>query len=124
MEPPMTKSHRRTTDEQAKRLLKAFSVGEDGLQHHYKGYRYDRWQDTAPCARLMHAQPGSVDTRDPFALGTRPGPTTAAQRALMTSLGILFDEGAFRFQGWRYDALSDAVHHARFAALRHRSDRN
>jgi hypothetical protein len=140
----MTKLHRRTTDERLysaaedafspedgspssaqsdrERQMAEFSVGHHGLRYHYNGYRYDKWQDAVAYASLMRARPGQVDTGGPFAPGKRSAPTTDAEHALMTSLGIRFDDGAYRFEGFRYDELSDAVNYAK-RAPQQRDDR-
>ena len=92
-----------------------YGIGYDGFHYDYNGYRYDRWQDAVAYASLMRSRPGQVDTGGPFPPGKRSAPATNAEHALMTSLGIRFDDGAYRFEGFRYDALSDAVSYAKLA---------
>jgi hypothetical protein len=140
----MTKLHRKTTDErfyaatedaftpeggspwpaqsERERQMAEFSVGYDGPRYHYNGYRYDKWQDAVAYASLMRSRPEQVDTAGPFLPGKRSAPTTDAEHALMTSLGIRFDDGAYRFEGFRYDALSDAVNYAKLAPQRRTDD--
>lgn len=140
----MTKLHRKTTDERSyaaadastserdgpspaqskrERQMAEFSVGHDGLRYHYNGYRYDRWEDAVAYASLGRDRPGQVDAGGPFAPGKRPAPTTDAEHALMTSLGIRFDDGTYRFEGFRYDKLADAVNYATRSKPRQRDDR-
>lgn len=140
----MTKLHRKTTDErlyaaaedaftpegggpwsahsERERQMAEFSVGYDGPRYQYNGYRYDRWQDAVAYASLMRSRPGQVATRGPFPPGKRSAPTTDAEQALMTSLGIRFDDGAYRFERFRYDHLSDAVNYAKLAPQRQTDD--
>jgi hypothetical protein len=101
------------------RQMAEFSVGHDGIRYHYNGYRYDKWQDAVAYARLMHARPDPVDARGSFVPGKKLVPATDAERALMESLGIRYDGGAYRFGNFRYDGLSDAVNYAKLAPPRH-----
>ena len=94
------------------RQMAEFSVGHDGLAYHYNGYRYDKWQDAVAYASLMRERPWQADAGGSFVPGKTFAAATDAQRALMASLGIRFDDGAYRFGGFRYDELSDAVNHA------------
>ncbi|WP_280156035.1 hypothetical protein [Piscinibacter sp. XHJ-5] len=140
----MTKLHRKTTDQrlyaaagdpftsaggspwsvqsERDRQMAEFSVGYDGPRYRYNGYRYDRWEDAVAYARLMRSRPGHLDTAGPFPPGRRSPPTTDAEHELMASLGIRADEGAYRFEGFRYDALPDAVNYAKRAPRRQTED--
>ena len=101
------------------RQMAEFCVGRDGHRYHFNGYRYDKWEDAVAYARLMRDRPEQHDAGGSFAPGKRSAPTTDAEQALMTSLGIRFDAGAYRFEGFRYDALSDAVNYATRSRPRH-----
>lgn len=101
------------------RQMAEFSVGRDGLRYHYNGYRYDKWQDAVAYARLMRGRPWQADAGGTFVPGHRPAAATDAQHALMASLDIRFDDGAYRFGDFRYDRLSDAVTYAKRDPPRH-----
>ena len=101
------------------RQMAEFSVGDDGLRFHYKGYRYDKWQDAVAYASQMRDRPWQADAGGSFVPGQRPAALTDAQHALMASLGIRFDDGAYRFGDFRYDRLSDAVNYAKRDPPRH-----
>ena len=101
-----------------------FHIGYDGRRYHRSGYRYDRLEDAVAYARLVGSQPGRVDTVGAFAQGNAPAWPTDAEQALMVSLGIRFDEGAYRFESFRYDKLSDAVNYAKQQSPLQRDDRS
>jgi hypothetical protein len=126
----MTTTHRRTQDEHPlESAVEAFAalppapldpehplaklgIRHDGLRYVYNGYRYDQLADAVAYATLVRAR-AQPDPGGPFAQqGSFVAPTDA-QRALMASLAIEFDGRAYRFQGYRYDALSDAVDYAK-----------
>jgi hypothetical protein len=101
------------------RQMAEFSIGRDGLRYHYNGYRYDKWQDAAAYASLMRDRPWQADAGGSFVPGRTHAPATDAEHALMTSLGIRYDGGSYRFRDFRYDGLSDAVNHAKRDPPRH-----
>lgn len=115
----MTKLHPTAEDE---RLLAEFAVAPCGRGYQYNGYRYDKWQDAVAYSNLMQAHPGQVDPGGPFAPCETVAPATDAQQATMVSLGIRFDDGGYRFEGFRYDELADAVDYAR-RSLEHGRER-
>jgi hypothetical protein len=136
----MTQRHRKTTDErlcataedafrpegdrpqpaqsERERQMAEFSVSCDGTRYYCNGYRYDSWQDAVAYAGLVRSRPGQLDPGGPFQARKPSAPTTDAEDALMTTLGIRFDDGAYRFEGFSYDALSDAVSYASLAPRR------
>jgi hypothetical protein len=136
----MTKLHRKTTDErhfapaqdafmppapsEREREMAHFHVGYDGRRYHRNGYRYDRLDDAVAYARLIGSRPGRQDTVGAFTQGKTYAWPTDAEQALMVSLGIRFDDGAYRYESFRYDDLSDAVNYARLAPPRQRDDRS
>jgi hypothetical protein len=101
------------------RQMAEFSVGHDGLAYHYNGYRYDKWQDAVAYASLLRDRPWQADAGGSFVPGEKLAPASEAQKALMASLGICFDDGAYRFGDFRYDKLSDAVSYAKQDPPRH-----
>jgi hypothetical protein len=87
-------------------------IGYDGLRYDYNGYRYDRLADAVAYATLLRSRPAQKDAGGPYTQrGAHPAPTDA-DRTLMATLAIGFEDGAYRFEGFRYDGLSDAVSYA------------
>jgi hypothetical protein len=70
-------------------------------------------------AHLTISRPDAEQWPSPFLRHPCPAPTEA-ERALMAPLGIQFDGRAFRFAGYRYDRLADAVSYARRASAAER----
>ena len=108
-----------TEHPERERQMTEFNVGHDGLRYHYKGYRYDKWQDAVAYASLMRDRPWQHDAGGSFVAGQKIAPSTDAEHALMASLHIRFDEGVYRFADFRYDKLSDAVNYAQRDPPRH-----
>ena len=104
---------KKTEHPERERQMTEFSVGHDGLRYHYNGYRYDKWRDAVASASLMRDQPWQTDAAGSFVPGKKLAPTTDAEHALMASLGIRFDDGAYRFGDFRCDGLPDAVNYAK-----------
>jgi hypothetical protein len=135
-EAAMTRTHRRTTDERqyaaaqdsftaegappaaagdddVERRMKALLVTFDGVQYVYNGFRYDQRSDAMAYASLMQSRPEQFDKGNTMAPPPGFSPPSEAQRALMASLGIELGDHAYRFEGFRYDRLADAVAYAR-----------
>ena len=85
--------------------------------HHRQseGYLFEQLGDALAYARLTHARPDEEDDGGPPRHHRAFVPPTDAEQALMASLGIQFDGRAFRFAGYRYDRLANAVNYARQA---------
>jgi hypothetical protein len=96
----------------AEHPLVKLGIRHDGLRYVYNGYRYDHLADAVSYATLVRSR-GQPDPGGPFAQQSPFVPPTDAQRALMMTLAIEFDGRAYRFQGYRYDSLSDAVDYAK-----------
>lgn len=131
----MTRTPRRTTDERQdaaaqelftsegapaapsaaddlERRMKTLLVSFDGAQYLYNGFRYDHLADAMAYASLMVSRPQferSNTLRAPAAFS----PPTDAQRTLMGTLGVELVDRIYRFEGYRYDRLSDALAYAR-----------
>lgn len=99
---------------EGERQMAEVGVRRDGIDYVYKGYRYERLGDVLAYAHLTASRPGADQGPSPFLRKPFAAPTDA-DRALMASLGIQFDGRAFRFAGYRYDRLADAVSYARRA---------
>jgi len=99
-----------------------FSIGFDGLRYAYNGFRYDRLADAVAYARLMRSRPMQEDAGNQRSPISAFAPPTEAQRSLMDSLAIDFRDGAYRFEGFRYDGLTDAVNYAKLTRQRQDKD--
>lgn len=95
------------------RLMAEFGIEYDGVDYGFHGYRYERLADAVAYARLLRSHPGQEDAGGPTRRARIVAAPTEADRALMASLGIGFEAGAFHFGGFRYDLLADAVNYAR-----------
>jgi len=79
------------------------------------GYRYEQLGDALAHARQTRSGPDEEADNDSSRQRPAFVPPTDAEQLLMASLGIQFDGRSFRFAGYRYDRLADAVLYARQA---------
>ena len=100
------------------RQMAEFDIDFDGRHYGYNGYRYDQLADAVAYARLVRARPTQDDPGGPFRAVHQLAPPTDAERDLMVPLTITFDNGTYRFEGFRYDGLQDAVNYARLTLKR------
>jgi hypothetical protein len=100
------------------RQMVDFSIGYNGQHSAYKGYRYDLLADAVAYAQLMRSRPMQEDAGGRFSPASAPAPPTDTERSLMDSLAIDFRDGAYRFKGYRYDGLMDAVNYAKLSRQR------
>ena len=121
----MSKAHGTTTDPPLHGdandegvLMAEYSIGRDGLRYAYNGYRYDRLADAVGYAKLMRSRPSMHDRGGPSVRREGIDVPTDVDRELMASLAIRFEAGAYRFEGFRYDRLADAVNYATLCARR------
>ena len=136
----MTSTYRKTTDErlyaaaedgftcgggrpstaqpELERQMAEFGIGYDGLHYEYKGYQYGRLADAIAYASLMRSRPTQESAGGTFMKRKAFAAPTDVDRTLMASLAIDFKDGAYRFEGFRYDGLSDAVNYARLMLQR------
>lgn len=119
------KMHRTTTDPPAhddaddeRMLMAEYAIGYDGLRYTYNGYRYDRLADAVAYSKLMRSRPSRPDPGGPFTQREKLDVPTDADRELMTSLAIRFEQGTYRFEGFRYGRLADAVNYATLSSRR------
>src|SRR5436305_6528499 len=90
------------------RQMAEFGIGYGGLHYGYNGYQYDRLADAVAYASLMRSRPTQKDAGGPFRQRKTFAAPTDAERTVMASLAIHFDDGAYRFERFRYDRLSHA----------------
>ena len=85
-------------------LMARLHIVFDGRDFRYDGYRYDRLSDAVNYAERepRHASP------DEQAVEQIHEPT-AIEQELMRRHAITFDNGVFRWRGYQYDRLSDAL---------------
>ena len=93
-------------------------IGYNGVHYAYNGYRYDRLADAVAYSQLMRSRPMQEDAGGRFSSVSASAPPTDAQRSVMDSLAIDFRDGAYRFKGYRYDGLMDAVNYAKLTRQR------
>lgn len=96
------------------RRMVELGIGRDGLDYVYKAYRYEKLADAIAYAQLVRSR--GLEPADVFPSPRRCSPfvpPSATEQALMASLGIQFDGRQFRFGGFCYDRLPDAVNYAR-----------
>ena len=105
--------------EQEHSLLQ-LGIRRDGPRYVYNGYRYDRLADAVSYARLVRSR-AQTDPAGPFTQDSSFAPPTEAQRALMATHDIDFDGCAYRFNGFRYEVLSDAINYAKLMLHRGRT---
>jgi hypothetical protein len=81
------------------------------------GYHFEQLGDALAHERQTRSGPDEGVGVDSAPSRQRPAivPPTDAEQMLMASLGIQFDGRTFRFAGYRYDRLADAVLYARQA---------
>jgi hypothetical protein len=85
------------------------------------GYSYNAYRSVYVSEAMAEARDSGwhAYAGDELAANRPPqavAPPTASERALMVSLHIDFDGHAFRFGGYAYSRLADAVSYARMAA--------
>lgn len=95
------------------RKMTELGITYNGRYYEYKGYRYSSLADVVNYARLRRADPlGQQDVSGSSRL-QRVEPPGPEQKSLMAELNILFDDGVYRFEAFRYERLADAVAYAR-----------
>jgi hypothetical protein len=86
-------------------LMAEYAIGYDGLRYAYNGYRYDRLADAVAYSKLMRSRPSRRDPSGPSTQREKLDVPTDADRELMTSLAIRFEQGTYRFEDFRYGRL-------------------
>ena len=66
----------------------------------------------------LYTVPDAFDAGGPFKQVKTFAAPTDEERTLMATLAIEFANGAYRFDGFRYDGLSDAVNYAKLTLQR------
>lgn len=100
-----------------RRLMSAFSIDYDGRHYRYNGYRYDRLADAVSYAKLMQSRQTQHDTC-PMTYQHVESPSEP-DRAVMARYSITFSEGMYRYSGFRYDRLADALNYAESLRRQH-----
>lgn len=95
-----------------------YAIRYDGWSYEYNGYRYEWFDDALAYARLMRSRPQQPDPRGPFRVRGGLGAESETSQRRMASLGIELDQGRFRYGGFCYDRLVDAMDYALLLARR------
>lgn len=98
--------------------MKEHDISCDGTSYFFSGYRYAKLADALSYARLMRERPELPSRGHAVATSQTSAAPTEASRELMAKLGIDLDAGVFRFGGFRYDRLEDAVAYAKLTSRR------
>jgi hypothetical protein len=93
------------------RLMSALGIHYDGRRYLYKTYRYDRLADAIAYAQLTGHRDKDQDIPAVVQRAAFAGPSPEDQ-LVMTDLHISFEAGVYRFDGFQYDRLADAVNYA------------
>lgn len=93
-------------------LMAKLHIDFNGRSYHYRSYRYDRLADAANYAELDRSRPFS-DLESGAAAVQQIREPSDIERELMRRHAITFEDGVFRWRGYRYDRLDDAVAYAR-----------
>ena len=105
--------------DERQRLMAEFSISYNGRHYRYDRYRYDQLGDAVDYARLQCSLPPAkpLDPADAIPAADKVDAPDESGRALMTALGITFQDGVYRLGEYRYDLLADAVNYARLRRL-------
>ena len=88
----------------AEELMAKLGIVFDGRSFHYGAYRYDRLAAAVNYARLEPRNPSPGEhAAEPIREPTAP------ERELMRRYGVTFENGVFRWRGYQYDRLGDAL---------------
>ena len=90
-------------------LAAQFEISFDGKRYAFRQHRYEVFQDALRYAVAEHAKPGFVHDdmfKPSWAAAYRP---TDEDERTMKRYGIDYAEGHFRYGGFRYGQLCDAV---------------
>lgn len=104
-------AHAASSEADREALMGELHISFDGRSYQFDGYRYDQLEDAAGYARLIRARHGDAGLPAMVAL-TRIALPSIADRELMATLDIRFEAGRYRFEGFSYDRLGDAVAYA------------
>jgi hypothetical protein len=91
------------------RLMAEFAISFNGRHYQSGRHRYGLLADAVKYAKQQRSNPGHLLGAAPPQAAEAPN---EAQRMLMSSLGITFQDGMYRLGDYRYDRLADALHYA------------
>ncbi|NEX64646.1 hypothetical protein [Noviherbaspirillum galbum] len=95
--------------------LTKLGIGFDGHYYRYGAYRYERCADAVNYARLERSRPGYQERNHPEPLWLEPPTPTVADQHNMSELAVSFDGKSYRFDGYRYDRLADAINYSQLS---------
>jgi len=83
----------------------------DGRRFHYQQYRYDRLADAMAYAMIDQRRPDFQPLPLPLTWEKWTEPTSEETK-LMTTVGIIYENGSYRYNEFRYDQLEHALAYA------------
>lgn len=112
-------SERQDDQERLRNLMTELGIRDAGATYRFRGYRYDRLEDAVAYAQLVRSREaqGLAEDRDAptRALDDDPGPPDRSERTVMAPLNVTYERGRYRFGGYAYSAMADALAYARKA---------
>ncbi len=95
-----------------RREMRDLSIHFNGRRYDCNGYRYDVLADAVAYARLQRGRGSSAQGEYAYRSEEPLRFPADAERELMARLSITFDTTGYRYAGFRYERLSDAVRYA------------
>lgn len=105
----------RVASPEERREIAQLGVGSDGPDYTFDGFRYEELDDAVAYARIAQSRPtaGEADRGLRVQRARSAGPTVG-ERELMATQGVQFDGRVYRYAGFSYDRLADAMNQARW----------
>lgn len=98
-------------------LMAGFSIAFNGRHYLFGQYRYDHLADAVNYATLQRAKGRGADSIGPMPAWQQVEGPSEAERELMSTLAITFQDGIYHLRAYRYDRLADAVDYARLQKI-------
>lgn len=104
----------RIASPEERREMAQLGVSCDGPDYAFDGYRYQEMDDAVAYARIAQSRPaaGEADRGLRVQRARSAGPTVR-EREVMATHGVQFDGRVYRYAGFSYDRLVDAMNQAR-----------
>jgi len=101
-----------TPSEKDRSWLRELGITFDGRQYRYRKYSYGLLADALAYARLDRDRSTTQETFADISPWREAEQPTSIERQLMIRIGITYDGQFYRYHGYRYDHLLDAVLYA------------
>jgi len=104
----------RIASPEERREIAQLGVCSDGPDYTFDGYHYEELDDAVAYARITQFRPtaGEADRGLRLQRARSAGPTVG-EREVMATQGVQFDGRVYRYAGFIYDRLADALNQAR-----------